>query len=184
MAASRTWKIAGSAAVVAGFGLGGLLGANVAGPDEAGARSILLQDAKSAVATAEPTPVTAYDDSQGSPDGESVDSPLQSNDSAADGVSVDTPGKAAGDSLDSAEAVRVWKQAAAERAWNDAAVDRWNQAAAERAWNQAAAERAAQSADSPDRGPAPAPHTASVDSPERSGGGVSFDSGGSADSAD
>jgi len=174
MAASRTWKIAGSAALVAGFGLGGLLGANVAGPDEAGARSILLQDAKSAVATAEPTPVTAYDDSQGSPDGESVDSPLQSNDSAADGVSVDTPGKAAGDSLDSAEAVRVWNQAAAERAWNDAAVDRWN---------QAAAERAAQSADSPDRDPAPAPHTASVDSPERGGGG-SVDSGGSADSAD
>ena len=123
MAVSKQWKIAGAAAVVAGFGVGGLLGA--VNRDGAGAEpNIRLQDPATITSVEAPEPVApteavevtatddagvdpaaaAHDDSLGSLDGESIDSPLQSADDSPEGgdsvATPDDPAAIAGDSVD------------------------------------------------------------------------------------
>jgi hypothetical protein len=97
------WKIAGATAAATGLAMGGLV--NLAqGDDGGGAEEIALRDTRPAAATTLPDPVDTTDPADLlSPDGESIDSPLQSaDDSPEGGDSVDTPGESPhGESVDS-----------------------------------------------------------------------------------
>lgn len=173
MELTRQWKIAGATAAVAGLSLGGILSAGADEPGPAGRRGIELRDAAAMADAQPPVPVEApVDDLQASPDGESLDSPLQSADDSPDGAdSLDSPGESPdGESVDS-------PAASADDSFD-------GQSSVDTAEPPAAPAPAAPPAsldspdDSPDRAPVPArppaPADDSADSPD----------GGSTDSAD
>ncbi|HVM06396.1 MAG TPA: hypothetical protein VM242_14610 [Acidimicrobiales bacterium] len=174
MELTRQWKIAGATAAVAGLSLGGILSAGADEPGPAGRRGIELRDAAAMADAQPPVPVESAvdDDLQASPDGESLDSPLQSADDSPDGAdSLDSPGQSPdGESVDS-------PAASADDSFD-------GQSSVDSPEPAAAAAPAAPPAsfdspdDSPDRAPAPArppaPADDSADSPD----------GGSTDSAD
>ena len=87
------WKIAGATAAATGIALGGLI--TVAPGDDGGSSSeIALRDARLAAETSMPDSVASPTDPDdgASPDGESVDSPLQSADDSPNGQdSIDSP---------------------------------------------------------------------------------------------
>ncbi len=93
----KNWKVVTAAVVFSGVGLGAAAGATPGfGGDDT--ERIDLRSARSATTVATPAPVAVDDlefvDNIGSPDGESIDSPLQSPDDSPDGAdSVDTPGE-------------------------------------------------------------------------------------------
>jgi hypothetical protein len=104
MELAKHWKIVGATAAVAGLGLGGVLGAAADDRESSGAGAIALREAAAVADVAPPAPVAApSDDGQGSPDGESFDSPLQSADDSPEGQdSLDSPGGSpGGESVDS-----------------------------------------------------------------------------------
>ncbi|NLA34662.1 MAG: hypothetical protein GX868_03120 [Actinobacteria bacterium] len=91
----KNWKVVTAAVVFSGVGLGAAAGATPGfGGDDT--ERIDLRSARSATTVATPAPVAVDDlefvDNIGSPDGESIDSPLQSPDDSPDGAdSIDTP---------------------------------------------------------------------------------------------
>jgi len=100
MAMPKQWKVVGASVAVAGLGLGGLFGA-AAADDSGPSDSIRLRDASAISDTDNPKAVDgAADDRQGSPDGESLDSPLQSPDDSP-------PGQDSVDTVDSPDPVSI-----------------------------------------------------------------------------
>lgn len=100
MPQTRTWKIAGAGVAAAALGAVGMM---VAGTDDNGdpngVETIELQSQTSTTAVEAPVAVDAPAHDVLSPDGESLDSPLQSaDDSPRGGDSGDTPGDTPHDS--------------------------------------------------------------------------------------
>ncbi|MCQ2992460.1 hypothetical protein NLO72_25045, partial [Pseudomonas tremae] len=80
------WKIAGATAAATGLAMGGLV--NLAQGDDGGsAQEIALRDTRPAASVSAPAAVDATTDPADllSPDGESIDSPLQSADDSPEG---------------------------------------------------------------------------------------------------
>jgi hypothetical protein len=104
MAIPTRWKLAGATAAVTGLSLGGLM-SFAHGDDGRPTDPITLRDEQPISLVSEPADVEPADSRFDllSPDGESVDSPLQSIDDSPEGAdSVDTPGDSPnGESLDS-----------------------------------------------------------------------------------
>lgn len=97
MTIAKSWKIAGATAALTGFGVGAVLGLTPGAADSDRAGTIDLRDERPAATAPAPAPVAGDDlDPMAdlSPDGESIDSPLQSPDDSPDGLdSIDTPGE-------------------------------------------------------------------------------------------
>ena len=107
MPITKNWKVAGATAALGGLGLGAVLGLTPSGADGGDVDRVNLRDTRPAATAPAPDKVEADDDLDytlelASPDGESIDSPLQSPDDSPEGAdSVDTPGEGP-NSLDSA----------------------------------------------------------------------------------
>jgi len=99
--ATKTWKIATAGFTAAGLGAAALIGVG-SGRDNR-PEPITLQEPTSLAGLGAPAPIAAAEPVEASPDGESLDSPLQSpDDSPLEQDSVDTPGPSPdGESADS-----------------------------------------------------------------------------------
>ena len=110
------WKIAGAGVAAAALGAVGMIAVGADEADPADADTIGLREQTSTTELDDAVTIDAQDDDQPSPDGESLDSPLQSADDSPEGAdSVDTPGDAPSvDSPDAPAQVSVYSPASVD----------------------------------------------------------------------